>query len=82
MFWVKNKKIVYPCIHHFHYIKLGFKGYTLHGHDFLANALNSRKAKTKDEFIANQFQVIYKTITTERCFVVSVQKDLLINKAE
>ena len=32
MFWSKNKKkIVYPCKPQFYYIKVGFKGSSLHG---------------------------------------------------
>ena len=31
----KKRKIGIPCIPQFCYIKVGFKGYTLHGHVFL-----------------------------------------------
>ena len=27
-----RKQLAYPCIAQFHYIKVGFEGYTLHGH--------------------------------------------------
>ena len=26
MFWIKNEKIVYPCMPQFCYVKVGFKG--------------------------------------------------------
>ena len=36
MFWSKNKKNRYtPCIPQFCYIKVGYRGYTLHRHVFL-----------------------------------------------
>ena len=32
MFWNKNKKrMLTPRRHHFHYLKVGYKGYSLHG---------------------------------------------------
>ena len=39
MFWIRNKKKCIPHISKFYYIRMGSKGYILHGHVFVILSL-------------------------------------------
>ena len=54
MFWSKNKKIGIPLQPQFFYIKVGFTGYTFHGHVFLMITFMPRSGFHRSEASCSQ----------------------------